>query len=124
MHTMLISALWEFMKTIFFCFRRKIGESMNNKLSNKIAEVFLFQGHPQERYPTEKQYHNITKKQKNPFQGRQQMHTLKDKGIGSFFFSTFTNKKGQEPQKLLDVNPYPPIWLRGKHLKIPIKTGV
>lgn len=75
------------MKTIFFCFRRKIGESMNNKLSNKIAEIFQFQGHPQERYPTEKQYHNITKKQKSPFQARQQMHTLKTRALDLFFFS-------------------------------------
>lgn len=50
---------------------------MNDKLSNKITEVFQFQGHPQERYPIEKQYHNITRKQKNTFQTRQQMNTLK-----------------------------------------------
>lgn len=30
-----------------------------------------FQGHPKERYPTEKQYRNITEKQENPFQARQ-----------------------------------------------------
>lgn len=50
---------------------------MNDKLSNKIAAVFPFQGHPRERYPTEKQYHNITTEQMNTFQTRQQMNTLK-----------------------------------------------